>query len=110
MTSVGVIGLGYVGLTLAVSLARKGLKVYGVDTSPRVLEALTARRSHLFEPGVEAVAYDSLRDLVEKVRHYLAHESERAEIAAAGQSRTLREHTYTRRMAELAEILDERRS
>jgi len=55
-----VIGLGYVGLTLAVSLARKGLTVHGVDTSPRVLEALAARRSHLFEPGVE----ETLRDLM----------------------------------------------
>ena len=59
MTSVGVIGLGYVGLTLAVSFARRGVTVHGVDTSPRVLEALAARRSHLFEPGVE----DILREL-----------------------------------------------
>jgi UDP-N-acetyl-D-mannosaminuronic acid dehydrogenase len=59
LTSVGVIGLGYVGLTLAVSLARRGVTVHGVDTSPRVLEALAARRSHLFEPGVE----DILREL-----------------------------------------------
>ncbi len=55
MTSVGVVGLGYVGLTLAVSLARQGLTVHGVDTSPAVLAALRARRSHLFEPGVEEV-------------------------------------------------------
>ena len=60
MTSVGVIGLGYVGLTLAVSLARKGFTVHGVDTSPTVLDALRARRSHLFEPGVE----ESIRDLM----------------------------------------------
>src|SRR5262245_65219557 len=62
LTSVGVIGLGYVGLTLAVSLARKGFKVYGVDTSPRVLEALSAGRSHLFEPGVEEALHDLIDD------------------------------------------------
>ena len=51
--AIGVIGLGYVGLTLAVSLARKGFTVHGVDTSPAVLEALGRGRPHLFEPGVE---------------------------------------------------------
>lgn len=53
MTSVGVVGLGYVGLTLAVTLARKGFAVHGVDTSPAVLDALGRGRPHLFEPGVE---------------------------------------------------------
>jgi UDP-N-acetyl-D-mannosaminuronic acid dehydrogenase len=53
MKNVGVIGLGYVGLTLAVTLARKGFTVHGVDTSPAVLDALGKGRPHLFEPGVE---------------------------------------------------------
>jgi UDP-N-acetyl-D-mannosaminuronic acid dehydrogenase len=53
MSAVGVVGLGYVGLTLAVTLARKGFTVHGVDPSPRVLEALAQKRPHLFEPGVE---------------------------------------------------------
>src|SRR5215467_919280 len=51
--TVGVVGLGYVGLTLAVTLARKGFTVHGVDTSPAVLDALAHGRPHLFEPGVE---------------------------------------------------------
>ena len=53
MTRVGVVGLGYVGLTLAVTLAKKGFTVFGVDRVPRVVEALAAGRPHLFEPGVE---------------------------------------------------------
>ena len=53
MKTVGVVGLGYVGLTLAVTLARKGFTVHGVDTSPAVLDALGKGRPHLFEPGVE---------------------------------------------------------
>src|SRR5262250_880525 len=51
--TVGVVGLGYVGLTLAVTLARKGFTVQGVDTSPAVLDALAQGRPHLFEPGGE---------------------------------------------------------
>src|SRR5262249_52523992 len=53
VNTVGVVGLGYVGLTLAVTLARKGFIVHGVDTSPAVLDALAHGRPHLFEPGVE---------------------------------------------------------
>lgn len=59
----------------------------------------------LFKPGSEVVTYADVDDLVEKARHYLAHEDERRTIAAAGQSRTLRDHTYELRMRELAEIL-----
>ncbi len=59
----------------------------------------------LFEPGKEVVSYRTAGECVELLRHYLAHESERAAIAAAGQARTLREHTYLRRMEELLAIL-----
>jgi UDP-N-acetyl-D-mannosaminuronic acid dehydrogenase len=45
--------MGYVGLTLAVVLARKGFTVHGMDVSPRVVSTLAAGRPHLFEPGVE---------------------------------------------------------
>jgi spore maturation protein CgeB len=62
----------------------------------------------LFEPGQEVVAYRSIEECIEKVRHLLSHESERARIAAAGQARTLREHTYQRRMEELLTILERR--
>jgi hypothetical protein len=60
----------------------------------------------LFEVGKELVAYTSAQDCVEKVLHLLAHEEERRSIAAAGQARTLSEHTYERRMAELGAILE----
>ena len=40
MNTVGVVGMGYVGLTMAVALARKGFTVHGVDASPAVLAAL----------------------------------------------------------------------
>jgi UDP-N-acetyl-D-mannosaminuronic acid dehydrogenase len=53
MNTVGVVGMGYVGLTMAVALARKGFTVHGVDASPAVLAALTEGRAHVFEPGVE---------------------------------------------------------
>lgn len=56
---IGIIGMGYVGLTLAAALARRGFSVYGVDTQPRVLESLAAGKPHIFEPGIDEV-YQSL--------------------------------------------------
>ena len=60
----------------------------------------------LFDVGKEVVAYRDEDELVEAVEHYLAHEDERAAIAAAGQRRTLADHTYAVRMKELSAILD----
>ena len=59
----------------------------------------------LFAPGRELVTYRDENELVERVNHYLQHDRERREIAAAGQARTLREHTYRHRMKELLAIL-----
>jgi len=44
---VGVVGLGYVGLPLAVEFARAGFRVVGYDVSRRVIEGLAAGRSHI---------------------------------------------------------------
>jgi UDP-N-acetyl-D-glucosamine dehydrogenase len=43
----GIVGLGYVGLPLAVELANSGYTVLGFDISPRVVEGLNAGRSHV---------------------------------------------------------------
>jgi len=64
--------------------------------------------SDMFIPGSEVITYAGADDLVEKARWYLAHEDERAAVAAAGQARTLRDHTYRARMQELADRLERR--
>jgi hypothetical protein len=60
----------------------------------------------MFEPGREVLTYRSAEECAELIRYYQAHESEREAIARAGQQRTLRDHTYERRMQELLEIVD----
>ena len=62
----------------------------------------------LFEPGREVATYASEDELAERIEHLLDHEDERAAIARAGHERTLTEHTYERRIGELAAILEER--
>ena len=44
-----IIGLGYVGLTLAVDLAQKGHSVHGVELSLEIIEALKNKRAHFYE-------------------------------------------------------------
>ncbi len=47
-----VLGLGYVGLTLAVTLADVGFEVLGVEIRDDVLLALSHGKSHFHEPGL----------------------------------------------------------
>jgi len=60
----------------------------------------------LFEVGKEVVTYSSPEEAAEMIRYYIAHPEEARTIARAGQSRTLRDHTYQRRMEELVPILE----
>ena len=54
------VGLGYVGVTLAVALARCGYEVAGYDRERRVVEGLAAGRPHLYEPGIEEALRETL--------------------------------------------------
>jgi hypothetical protein len=54
-----------------------------------------------YRPGSECVTYETLEDCAEKASWYLSHESERARIARCYRNRTLREHMWTHRFAEL---------
>jgi hypothetical protein len=60
----------------------------------------------LFAPGVETAVYAGPDDLVTAARALLEDDVLRVRIADAGQRRTHGEHTYTRRMAQLAAILE----
>jgi UDP-N-acetyl-D-glucosamine dehydrogenase len=53
---VGIIGLGYVGLPLAVAFCEAGHDVIGVDTDSRMVEALGRSRSHIEDVSDERLA------------------------------------------------------
>jgi spore maturation protein CgeB len=61
----------------------------------------------MFEEDVEVVTYRNAGECVEKVKYLLDHPKELAAIAAAGQRRTLRDHTYVNRAEELDQIVKE---
>lgn len=54
--TMGVIGLGYVGLPLAVEAAGTGLDVLGFDVSPAVVEGVNAGTSHIQDLTDEDIA------------------------------------------------------
>jgi len=62
--------------------------------------------AELFEISKELVAYRSADEAAALIKYYLDHPEQARRIAQAGQQRTLRDHTYTQRMAQTAEILE----
>ncbi len=60
--------------------------------------------AEMFEPGAEVAVYRTPAECVETIGYYLNEEAERNRTARAGQERTLRDHTYRQRMAQLVEF------
>lgn len=62
--NIRIIGLGYVGLTLAVAMAEAGFQVHGIEINPEILQALGEGRAHFAEYGLN----DRLAAQLEKGR------------------------------------------
>ncbi len=54
-----------------------------------------------YKESEEMVFYRTKDDLIEKIHYYLEHDAEREEIAEAGYQRTLKDHTYEKRFADI---------
>jgi glycosyltransferase involved in cell wall biosynthesis len=50
----------------------------------------------MFELDREGVGFESIEECIEKTRHYLSHDQERRQIAAAGWRRAMRDYTLER--------------
>ena len=59
-TKVCMLGLGYIGLPTACTLATHGVRVTGVDTNPQVLEALRNGALHIHEAGLPELMAQAL--------------------------------------------------
>jgi UDP-N-acetyl-D-glucosamine dehydrogenase len=68
MTSVGIIGLGYVGLPLAVAFAQEGCDVVAVDVDARKIEAIEAGESYIED--VPSVRLREVAGRVHATTHY----------------------------------------
>jgi spore maturation protein CgeB len=63
----------------------------------------------ILEPDVEVEVYDGGDDLIAKIEALRADEERRIGIAAQGHERTLRDHTWEKRIVQLAEMLERMR-
>lgn len=58
--NVCIIGLGYVGLTLAVAMAKDGFNVHGVETNYNIIECLKSKTAHFSETGLNVVLEEQI--------------------------------------------------
>ncbi len=70
MPTIGVIGLGYVGLPLAVAFANEGCEVIGVDVDPRKIESIGEGHSY-----IEDVSQEELAEVLPRLRVSTRYES-----------------------------------
>jgi UDP-N-acetyl-D-glucosamine dehydrogenase len=54
--TLSVIGLGYVGLPLAVEMAKAGIRVYGIDVDPAKVKAVNAGKSYVQDVSAKDLA------------------------------------------------------
>jgi UDP-N-acetyl-D-glucosamine dehydrogenase len=73
---VAIVGLGYVGLPLAVEFARAGFSVTGIDVNDGVVQGIRAGRSH-----IEDVPSDSVAELVRRKKLFAQRDHEGTERA-----------------------------
>lgn len=57
-----VLGLGYVGLTLAVTLYECGMRVYGVDVDRNIVKGINDARPHFYENGLVSLLEKQTRE------------------------------------------------
>lgn len=62
----------------------------------------------LFDVDTEVVTFKTADECIEKVKYLLDHEEQRQAIARAGQKRTLRDHTFDNRAAQLNDLIREK--
>ncbi|XPV77866.1 MAG: CgeB family protein [Desulfovibrio sp.] len=99
-----------ININLHSSIQADELVSYGDFVNPRTFEVaacggfqLVDKRSlmsELFEDD-ELATFSDMDELKEKISYYLEHEDERKHIAAKGQLRVIKDHTYSKRMEKL---------
>lgn len=55
--AVSVIGLGYIGLPTAATIASRGIDVIGVDVSAKAVSAINEARAHFSEPDLDGLVH-----------------------------------------------------
>jgi len=64
--------------------------------------------NYLYKENEEVVVYNDFEDMVKKIKYYLKHDNEREQIEANAMRRTLKQHLYKHRVAELLQVIEGR--
>jgi len=81
---VTVFGMGYVGLTLSVSLANRGHQVTGVDIDESLITRLNNGESHVYEPGLSHMLAFNLNRQKIKFSQILDKDKSQVYVVAVG--------------------------
>lgn len=91
------------------------LLIPAVSPNPRTFEIAAsgtlqlcdsrADLSTYYKPDVEIVTFSTPREMMDKIQYYLTHEEERREIVLRAFERTLKDHTYTKRLDQLLTVI-----
>ena len=100
----------YAGSKINLNIALKGIEG---GTPQRIMDVIGAggfmltnycsETAELFEEDREIVMFKTPEELMEKAEYYLAHDTEREQIANAGYQRVMNCYTYERKLKELME-------
>jgi len=71
MSKINVIGLGYIGLPTALSLASNGLEVVGTDYNQTIIDSLNAKKITFEEKGLEELFNDALENDIVFTKDYI---------------------------------------
>src|SRR3989339_713527 len=79
-----VVGAGYVGLVTGTCLAELGHSVVCVDSDPRKLKALRAKKIPIYEPGLDKLFYRNIKEgrlcFVGSAPEGMTHKGRRARV------------------------------
>lgn len=91
------------------------LSIPAVSPNPRTFEIAATGTLQLvdarddmgsfYKPGEEIETFASPQEMMDKIRFYLTHEEERRAIALRAFERTLKDHTYTKRIHQLLTVI-----
>lgn len=60
MSTICILGLGYIGLPTAAMFATHGMKVHGVDVNDRIIHTLNNGDIHIHEPGLKEIVNQAI--------------------------------------------------
>lgn len=107
----------YSSCKIAVMIHYQDGEIPCYQASPRVYETLSCKcfliadnqrdAASLFDDGTHLVIFKDIRELREKIKHYLEHPEEREKLVEAGYREVTEKHTYYHRIKKMLHIVKE---